>query len=188
MNKNIKGFSLIEVLVALLLTTVGILGMLALQGRSVQYSQDSIQRNVAVDLANELISIIKANPKELFSTTVPDVPMNNGLKSTSIFYKAKAGNFSNAAECVASPTVIPKTAQEQRDCWASKVKTLLPGGVSVFTSDSYVCRSSSPGNCNGQGSMIEIRLAWQVREGSCLDGSDTDNSSTVCTYTVRVQP
>ena len=31
-----KGFSLIEVLMALLLTTVGVLGMVALQGRSIQ--------------------------------------------------------------------------------------------------------------------------------------------------------
>ena len=53
MNKRDQGFSLIEVLVALLLTTVGVLGMVALQGRSVQYTQDSVQRNVAVDLASE---------------------------------------------------------------------------------------------------------------------------------------
>lgn len=188
MNRDSKGFSLIEVLVALLLTTVGVLGMVALQGRSVQYSQDSVQRNVAVDLANELVAIIRANPKELFDKTTPTYPMNYGLKTSSIFYKAQAGNFSNPASCVASATVIAKTAQEQRDCWASKVKALLPGGETVFTSDSYICRSSTPGSCNGQGSMIEIRLAWQVRNGACLDATDTANSSTICTYTMRVQP
>ncbi|TWE10554.1 type IV pilus assembly protein PilV [Pseudomonas sp. AG1028] len=187
--KNVqKGFSLIEVLVALLLTTVGVLGMVALQGRSVQYSQDSVQRNVAVDLANELVEIIRANPGETFSNAAPQFPMNNGLKSSSIFYKAKASDFSSPADCVASATVVPKTAAEQRDCWASKAKALLPGGSTVFVSDSYICRSSSAGNCNGQGSMIEIRLAWQVREGTCLDAADTTNSSTICTYTVRVQP
>lgn len=188
MNSKSKGFSLIEVLVALVLTTVGVLGMVALQGRSVQYSQDSVQRNVAVDLTNELIAIIRANPKETFSNAAPQFPMNNGLTSNSIFYKSKAGDFSNPADCVASATIIAKTAKEQRDCWASKTKALLPGGATVFTSDSYICRSSSAGNCNGQGSMIEIRLAWQVREGTCLDAADTNNSSTVCTYTVRVQP
>ncbi|UUD66134.1 type IV pilus modification protein PilV [Pseudomonas seleniipraecipitans] len=188
MNRNNQGFSLIEVLVALLLTTVGVLGMVALQGRSVQYSQDSVQRNVAVDLASELIEIIRANPGETFTNTAPAFPMNSGLQSTSIFYKAKAQNFSSPADCVASATVVAKTAKEQRDCWASKAQALLPGGSTVFTSDTYICRSSSAGNCNGQGSMIEIRLAWQVREGACLDAADTNNSSTICTYTVRVQP
>ncbi|UCJ16993.1 type IV pilus modification protein PilV [Pseudomonas sp. MM211] len=188
MKTHNQGFSLIEVLVALLLTTVGVLGMVALQGRSVQYSQDSVQRNVAVDLVTELVEIIRANPGETFSNAAPQFPMNSGLKSSSIFYKAKAGDFSSPGDCVASATVIAKTAKEQRDCWASKAKALLPGGSTVFTSDSYICRSSSAGNCNSQGSMVEIRLAWQVREGTCLDAADTDNSSTICTYTVRVQP
>ncbi len=188
MSKHNRGFSLIEVLVALVLTTVGVLGMVALQGRSVQYSQDSVQRNVAVDLASELIEIVRTNPGEMFSNTAPKSPMNTGFKSSSIFYKAKAADFSDTAACVSSATVIAKTAKEQRDCWASKAKALLPGGSTVFVSDSYICRSSSAGNCNGQGSMIEIRLAWQVREGTCLDAADTNNSSTICTYTVRVQP
>ncbi|WP_242674766.1 type IV pilus modification protein PilV [Phytopseudomonas daroniae] len=188
MNRNTKGFSLIEVLVALLLTTVGVLGMVALQGRSVQYAQDSVQRNVAVDLASELVEIIRAYPEETFSNTAPAAPMNSGLTSSSIFYKTKAQDFSSSADCVATDTIVAKTAKEQRDCWASRVKALLPGGSTVFVSDTYICRSSSAGNCNNQGSMIEIRLAWQVREGACLDAADTSNTSTVCTYTVRVQP
>ena len=63
-----KGFSLIEVLMALLLTTVGVLGMVALQGRSIQYTQDAVQRNTAVELANDLIEIVRANPQPVSYT------------------------------------------------------------------------------------------------------------------------
>lgn len=189
MKKRDHGFSLIEVLVALVLTTVGVLGMVALQGRSVQYAQDSVQRNVAVDLASEYIEIIRANPTELFTNAVPKAPMNSGLKSESIFYKASGAGFSSPADCVATGTQTAQTAKEQRDCWASRAQNLLPGGSTVFASSSYVCRSSAAGNCNNQGSVIEIRLAWQVKAGACPDQSasaPTDN--TICTYTVRVQP
>lgn len=85
--KTDKGFSLIEVLVALLLTTIGILGMVALQGRSIQYTQDSVQRNTAIVLASDLIEIVRAHPKELFNTSPPQFPMNSGLKDASVFYK-----------------------------------------------------------------------------------------------------
>lgn len=182
-----KGFGLIEVLVALLLTTVGVLGMVALQGRSIQYTQDSVQRNSAVELANDLIEIIRANPQALFSNTSPKNPMNSGMKTSSLFYKETGQDFADRQDCVASSTRIAKTAQEQRDCWADKVEAVLPGGADLFASDMYVCRSPSPGTCNEEaGSMIEIHLAWQVREGACLDAADTD--ATVCTYTVRVEP
>ena len=188
MGRENKGFSLIEVLVALLLTTVGVLGMVALQGRSVQYAQDSVQRNMAVDLASELIEIIRANPGEMFNNAVPTSPMNSGIKNSSIFFKNKDAAFESTASCVATATKTAQTAKEQRDCWIARTKNLLPGGDSVFDGNTYVCRSSTVGNCDGKGSVLEIRLAWQVREGSCLDAADTQNNSTVCTYTVRVQP
>ncbi|MBE7376133.1 type IV pilus modification protein PilV [Pseudomonas lopnurensis] len=181
-----KGFSLIEVLVALLLTTIGILGMVALQGRSIQYTQDSVQRNTAIVLAGDLIEIMRAHPKALFDMAPPQFPMNSGIKSASLLYKKKGDDFANRAACVTSPTRIAKTAQEFRDCWADRVEALLPGGAELFEDHTYICRSSTPGDCDDKGSMIEIRLAWQVREGACLDASNPDD--TVCTYTVRVEP
>ncbi len=181
-----KGFSLIEVLVALLLTTIGVLGMVALQGRSIQYTQDSVQRNTAVVLTGDLIEIMRAHPKELFDMAPPQFPMNSGLKNNSLFYKEAGDDLANRATCVADPARIAKTAKEFRDCWADRVEALLPGGEDLFKDHGYICRSSSPGNCDSKGSMVEIRLAWHVREGACLDAGDPN--ATVCTYTVRVEP
>ncbi|WP_286674968.1 type IV pilus modification protein PilV [Pseudomonas subflava] len=185
--RRINGFSLIEILMALLLTTIGILGMVALQGRSIQYTQDSVQRNTAVELSNDLIEIIRANPKELFTSTLPKSPMNSGMKDNSLFFKNKNEEFENKDECVSNSGEIPSTPLELRDCWAKRVEDQLPGGAELLISDMYICRSAAPGQCTpNQGSMMEIKLAWRVREGACLD-ADTPNS-TVCTYTVRVQP
>lgn len=184
MKRN-KGFSLIEVLVALLLTTIGVLGMVALQGRSVQYTQDSVQRNTAMVLASDLIEIIRAHPKELFKHSPPKFPMNSGLKDASIFYKEIDKDFPDRDSCVATPTRIAETAKELRDCWADKVEALLPGGSELFNSEVYICRSSQAGKCDGKGSMLEIGMAWQVAPGAC-DHSGGEN--TVCSFTFRVEP
>jgi len=184
--KHGKGFSLIEVLVTLLLTTIGVLGMVALQGRSIQYTQDSVQRNTAVTLASDIIEIMRSNPQELYASSAPKSPMNSGIKDSSLFYKEKGEELEDRDECVTSASRLAETAKEQRDCWADKVEAMLPGGAELFDSDMHVCRSTTPGDCsNNAGSMIEIRLAWQVREGACLDDSDPD--ATICTYTVRVE-
>lgn len=185
--KTTHGFSLIEVLVALLLTTIGILGMVALQGRSIQYTQDSVQRNTAVELSTELIDIIRANPSAMFSKVPPAFPMNSGIDSDSIFFKSAGSDFSDRESCVRNSGGTPSTAQELRDCWAERVENELPGGTDLFTSDMYICQSDTPGQCTSdQGSMIEIQLAWSVRAGACLGESDPD--ATTCTYTLRVQP
>jgi type IV pilus assembly protein PilV len=182
---NSKGFSLVEVLVALLLTTIGILGMVTLQGRSIQHSQDSIQRNTAVGLTHDFIEMIRGQSSQIYSSVPPKSPTNEKLKASSMFYKSKGSNFSGTAPCVTTANRIAETAQEQLNCWVEAVQTTLPGADTLLQSDMYVCRSSSPGQCNGNGSMLEIQLAWQTKENACLDAADPD--ATVCTYRVRVQ-
>jgi type IV pilus assembly protein PilV len=49
-----RGFTLIEVLVSILIFSIGVLGMVAMQARAVQTGTDSQDRNHAAALANEL--------------------------------------------------------------------------------------------------------------------------------------
>jgi len=51
-----RGVTLLEVLVSLLVFSIGILGMVALQARSVQYSVDAEDRTRAAAVANEVVS------------------------------------------------------------------------------------------------------------------------------------
>lgn len=187
--KHGKGFSLIEVLVTLLLTSIGVLGMVAMQGRSIQYTQDAVQRNAAVALAGELIDIIRTNPGELYANTPPLEPVYSGMKSSSMFYKKMDESFSPAPISCDKPQEA-KSAQQQRDCWIMKAQQMLPGGEDVFNKSTYICRSStisngaSP-NCDIAGSILEIQLAWSVRKGTCIDDKAPDE--TTCIYRIRVE-
>lgn len=62
-QKKQTGSSLIEVLIALLVFTIGIQGVTALQFQSVKDSFDSSQRSRGIWAAQELINRIRANPE-----------------------------------------------------------------------------------------------------------------------------
>ena len=183
------GFNFIEVMIGLVVASVGLLGMVALQTRAVSATQDLVNKNNAIMLAQELTNIMRANPSELFVNSVSEsVPMNNTLRNTSVFFKAAGvGNFAESpfgADGVSCPNNrMPETAVEVRDCWLDKAFELLPGAQNIFANEFHVCRSTSNGGgCTANaGSIIEIRLAWTVPLGTCVA------NSTVCSVTSRVQ-
>jgi len=183
--KKYSGFSLIEVLITLLLTAVGILGMVAMQSRAIHQTQDAVQRNTAIMLVNELVDIMRANSSEIFSLRPPHVPLYMNPKDTSIFYKAKGTTFSTGT---CNDPSAAKTAQQQLDCWVAKLNSSLPIDADTLKDHTYICFSSSKGSCNG-GSTIEIQLAWQVKKDTCLveAGGDAAPDNETCFYRTRVE-
>ncbi len=182
--RKASGFTLIEVLVTLVLTAVGILGMVAMQSRAIQQTQDAVQRNTAVMLVNELVDIMRVNASEIFTHSPPQVPVYMQPKAESIFYKAKGSDFSTTGACTNPSTA--KTAQEQLNCWVAKVNNSLPLGAETLKSHSYVCLSSTKGVC-GEGSTLEIQLAWQVKADTCLDAENRTPDNETCIYRTRVE-
>ena len=171
LNKH-NGFSLIEVLVTLVLVTVGILGMVTMQSRSIQYSQDAVQRNAAIELTIQLTEMLRANPDPVFYKKY-----ETALSPT---YSAPG-----AGDCAA-----PDTAQKQRDCWLEKVQKTLPGAESLLTKGFYICKSfdKSTGkepDCTANGPVTEIQLAWTVKPGGCPD--DRALNDTTCIYRTRIE-
>ncbi|MEF3080744.1 type IV pilus modification protein PilV [Luteimonas sp. SMYT11W] len=56
-----QGFSLIEVLIALVVLAIGLLGLGLLQTMNLRYTQSANQRTVATTLAGELLDTIRTN-------------------------------------------------------------------------------------------------------------------------------
>ncbi len=172
LRSDARGFGLIEALVALVLISVGVLGMVALQGRAIQYTQDSVQRNTAAMLANDLVEMIRA------SATPDGVP---GPSDVWGFKKVAATAFpAQPATC----TPMPSAASDQLACWAyGRVAGVLPGAAALLTSEYHICLTDTAGTCNGNGDTIEIQLAWRVKSGECLDASAAvGDDPTVCRY------
>ncbi len=171
------GFSMIEVLVSLLITVVGVLGMVALQSKAIPYTQDSVQRNTAIMLVDDLVEIIRSAPADC--TTA-----NSCLK-------APGASFPDAAsDCTPSPSAL----SEQIGCWASRASTMLPGADSLLASDSfYICKTPKPGDVSActtsstTNADLEIQVAWTVKNAAdCMTGASITTPGT-CTYRLRTR-
>ena len=175
MNRThyIRGFSMIEVLVTILLICIGVLGLVALQGRTITYTQDSALRNAAAMLADDLQEMMRADLDKVIANGLP--------RSSSDYYKAENADFPNPADDCTS--LANANASERLGCWAEKVKANLPGTEDLMNSAFHICQTKTSGECDGEGSTIEIQLAWAVKRGECLD----DSNNEYCTYAVRVE-
>lgn len=59
------GFSLLEVLIALVILAVGLLGLGLLQTMNLRYTKSAEQRTIAVNLASELLDTIRSNRSQV---------------------------------------------------------------------------------------------------------------------------
>ncbi len=172
MRPTQSGFSMIEVLVSVVLICVGLLGIAALQSKAVPFTQDSVQRNAAIMLSNDLLELVRSQPQGRY-------------------IKLPGADFPGApSSCLPTP-VAPA---DQLGCWATQASALLPGAADLLNSSFYVCRNVTPGPtgaaaaCDGGGDYLEIQVAWSAPLDSCLDGTTTSGgTSSICTYRVRTR-
>lgn len=66
------GFSLVEVLIALLVLAVGLLGLALTQTMSLRYTKSAEQRTKAVTLANSILDSMRSNRTELAAYAVAE--------------------------------------------------------------------------------------------------------------------
>lgn len=127
--KRAIGFSLIEVMLAILVIGVAGLGAAALSLSGLRESHTSNHRAIAVELASDLLERLKTNPASLTSDYLPA-----GLVAST----PKTGT-PNAA-CYDPEQGCDPASRAQNDLheWASAVNDRLPGGTAVF------CYSAKP--------------------------------------------
>jgi type IV pilus assembly protein PilV len=119
-SEAMRGFSLIEVLVALIVMSVGMLGIAGLYVHGLQAGRTSLFRHHAVNLAGDVADRIRANP------------------TAGIAYEAVAGADNG---CVGGTTdcTPAEMAASDIDLWLQQAADTLPDGdVAVTYDDSAV--------------------------------------------------
>ncbi len=113
--KRVGGFTLVEVLVALIILSVGMLGIAGLYVHSMQAGRTSIFRHHAVTLAGDVADRIRANPRALIA-----------------YSQAGANNncVNGGIDCTP-----PQMAANDIDLWDQQAADTLPNGTVavVFT-------------------------------------------------------
>lgn len=113
MNKksSYNGFTLIEVLVAIVVFSFGLLGVAGMMTISVKNNHNGYLRSQANFLAENMVDRMRANPVALFNGDY------DGTAST------------GASDCVtASPCTFAELAQYDTEQWAQSISSMLPSG------------------------------------------------------------
>lgn len=121
--KRNLGFTLLEVLIALVVLSIGLLGLAGLQLTSLQASNDSYGRTQATILAYDIADRMRAN--------VPAAINGNYIISPGTPPAAPA------VDCTATSCTTAQMAQDDTFDWFQQVTTanVLPGGTARITCD-----------------------------------------------------
>ena len=111
-----KGFGFIEILVALLVISIGLLGLMVLQTKSLQFNNSSLQRTQAMILVTDIMDRMRANRLRAIST-------NDYVVSMESTPTASTDCESSTSTC--SPSEM---ARHDVKSWREKIAAALPDG------------------------------------------------------------
>jgi len=169
-----RGVSLIEVLIAVLIFSIGLLGLAGLLVMSTRSNHIAYLRTQATFLANNMAERMSANP-----TGVWNGDYNNGS------YPVGAGSVSCSLDSPCSPTQL---ATYDQQAWSQQLQTFLPNPTASITCSGVTSVSYNPianlpqrppygGNC----SMI---ISWAERN----EGDQAHRGAGTQTFTWNFQP
>lgn len=110
-----RGVGLIEVLVAVLIMGVGLLGIAAMQATALRNSQSALERSQAVILSYTILDAMRANPTA-----------------------ARASSY-NMGETCAVPTATATLAEKDKHDWIDSLRALGEGTCGTATCVNDVC-------------------------------------------------
>ena len=142
-----KGFTLIEVMLALVIFSIGLLGLATLQATSLQQNHSAYLRTQATYLAYDILDRMRANKSEVTSYTVG----TGAVPIASPLCNLPADNCSQA-----------EIKNVDRYLWKESLKDALPLG------DGSIATSTVSGRTE-----VTIKVFWDNnRTGTALDSTE----------------
>jgi len=167
-----RGFSLLEALVALVILSVGLLGIAGLQARGLLNNVNANFRTQAVFLADDLADRMRANKRAMTGATKHfDQPT-----------AAYTAGCLTSAGCT-----VQQMARTDFFLWEQRLDALLPLGVGEVCIDSTPV-DGAPGapECDGLGSQYAIKVWWDDDRSGAIDSGSNDLSDE--RYVIAFQP
>ncbi|HKK14561.1 MAG TPA: type IV pilus modification protein PilV [Gammaproteobacteria bacterium] len=168
-----QGFTLVEVLVALIVLSIGLLGLAAMQTKGLHYNHEAYLRSAATVLAQDMTDRMRANRSAVLKGdySTQSAPSDPGYDCANSF---PGGNTT------CTPAQIAKA---DRYAWYTQAQSDLPGGCSG--SGCKICLDGNPTDntaCDGSGSVYSIILSWKEKDPNAATGFATHE------FVTRFQP
>ena len=172
-----RGFTLIEVLVAVLVLSIGLLGLAALQTSGLGMNHSAYLRSQATILAADMADRMRANQDAV------DADKYNGTAN------AHAG-CSTTGGCSST-----QMAENDVDQWRTNITAALPEGTGI------VCPDSSPNDgtditaanngCEATGNVYAVKIWWRDDRNTVSAATNCDgsvNATGMQCFVVSFQP
>lgn len=155
-----RGFSLIEVLVAVFVLSIGMLGSVGMQTAALKANTQTRYLNSATTLARELAEKMRANHQV---SIVKDAATNPFLVSYTAEVPAAPALNCFKGECLATgPEAMRDSARWETYEWLMKTREQLPTPrvVVCFDSDPFDASGKARWACDGLGDTTVVKMAW----------------------------
>ena len=152
------GFTLLEVLVALVILAVGLLGLAGMQMSGLKNTNDSRYRTTAATLARDIADRMHANTKGMYvDNAYANVSGSNDVACSTPPTNCDAGNECTTAQIAAYDLYRVYCGSDNSGNKDSGISDLLPGGdvtitcLDIDTTDGDACTKFSP---------HEVTISW----------------------------
>lgn len=185
-RNSAKGLTMIEVLVVLVILSIGLLGVAGLQITSIKQTANSGMQTQAMILAGDLVERIRANREAIVQGNQMTVTMSNYGKAVGADLPA-----TSVASCTSSSGCTPESmADNDLYEWGVSIRNSLPVTSDLLKNNTYICLDSNTADatvCDGLGSTVVIQLAWQDNTEVAVNGQ-LDDSTNIHTYQMVFEP
>lgn len=164
MRRPTAGFTMVEVLVAVLLLAVGVVGALAMQAHAMRTRQESALLSEAVQAAASLAERIRANAAQ---------------SSSYLGFQFDAAPGAQAPEppdapdaCAGTPCDAAALAQRELGEFRQRLQSTLPSARAAICRDAF----AAPGGrfqwqCSGGADApIVVKIGWHSRQAGSMPG------------------
>jgi len=124
-KKQNAGFTLLEVLIALLILSVGLLGLASLQTRGLAMGHNAYLRGQAVLLARDMAERIRVNSNYVLTTEDTDATE----------YTVDYSQTPTSTDCSTASCTPAQLAQYDVDQWLTSLGNILPAGDGQISKD-----------------------------------------------------
>ena len=171
-KRSQSGFTLLEILIAIVIFSIGLLGIAGLQVAGMRFTHGSQLRSIAVAQAESMADLMRAN--------------EFGVQAG--FYNVKTAMPTNAnPDCAATVCTAQERATYDLKAWnTTTVGAPLQSNRDVLPlGDGIVCRDSTPNDgvsgawaCDNSGNVYAIKIQWQERTVGGDDVGKRDSTDT----------
>jgi len=173
-----RGFTLMEVLVALVIISIGLIGIAAMQASAIASTHSSQSESLVSIEARSLADAMQANPNywrggnfptEAFSVSAP-------ASGSSLGTVTDATLESQTTNCATTACSISQLAGYDVRTWGAQLNSVVPGATAgIF------CQAAKPTTCN-------ITVSWSQKATAAVNsGTQSTATPTAMSYTLTNQ-